>query len=59
LKSRKKEKKLIRKSWKVEFDEIWPTSSLLCVVSRKNKFQANIGQGFEFLLKGEFGLISR
>jgi hypothetical protein len=43
----------------LEFDEIWPTSSLLYLVSRKNKFEANMGQGFEFLFKGEFGLISR
>jgi hypothetical protein len=41
----------------LEFVEIWPTSSLLYLVSRKNKFQANIGEGFEFLFKGEFGLI--
>jgi hypothetical protein len=42
----------------LEIDEIWPTSSLLYLVSRKNKFQVNMGQGFEFLSKGECGLIS-
>jgi hypothetical protein len=38
----------------LEFDEIWPTSSLLHLVARRNKFQASIGQEFEFLLKVEF-----
>jgi hypothetical protein len=33
----------------LEFDEIWPTKSLLYLVSRKNKFQAIIWPGFEFL----------
>jgi hypothetical protein len=42
----------------LEFDEIWSTSSLLHLVSRKNKFQANIGQGFAFLSMVEFGSIS-
>jgi hypothetical protein len=48
--------------WKIfrnlEFDEIWPTSSLLYLVSKK-KFQSNMGQGFEFPLKVEIGLISQ
>jgi hypothetical protein len=43
----------------LEFDEIWPTNSLLHLVPRKNKFQANMGQEFEFPLKVEFGLIYR
>jgi hypothetical protein len=55
LKSRKNSLEILG-NW--EFDEIWPTGSLLFLVSRKNKFQANMGQGFEFLLNGEFGLIS-
>jgi hypothetical protein len=50
---------MIGESWNLEFDEIWPTSSLLYLVLRKNKFQAKMGQGFEFLLKVEFGLISQ
>jgi hypothetical protein len=41
----------------LEFDKIWPTSSSLFLVSRKNEFQAKMDQGFEFLLKVEFGLI--
>jgi hypothetical protein len=49
--------------WKIlenlEFNEIWPTNSLLHVVPRRNKFQANMGQEFEFSLKVEFGLIYR
>jgi hypothetical protein len=43
----------------LEFDEIWPTNSLLHLVSGKDKFQAKMGQGFEFRLKVEFGLISQ
>jgi hypothetical protein len=31
----------------------------LHLVLRKNKFQANIGQGFEFLSKVKFGSISQ
>jgi hypothetical protein len=42
----------------LEFDEIRPTSSMLYLLLWKNKFQANMGQGFEFPLKVEFGLIS-
>jgi hypothetical protein len=48
----------LEKLGNLEFDEIWPTSSMLYLVSRKNKFQANMGQRFEFLFKGKFGLIS-
>jgi hypothetical protein len=43
----------------LEFDEIWPTSYLLYLVSKKNMFQVKMGQVFEFLFKGEFGLILR
>jgi hypothetical protein len=42
----------------LEFDKLGVTSCLLHLVTRKNKFQANMGQGFEFLSKVEFGLIS-
>jgi hypothetical protein len=42
----------------LEFDKIWPIISLLHLVVGKNKFQANMGQEFEFLLKVEFELIS-
>jgi hypothetical protein len=40
-----------------DFDEIWPTSSLLHLVSRKNKSPTKANQKFEFPLKVEFGLI--
>jgi hypothetical protein len=38
----------------LDFDEIGLTSPSLHLVPRKNKFQANIGQEFEFQLKVEF-----
>jgi hypothetical protein len=41
----------------LEFDETWPTTSILHLIERKNKFQANMGQEFEIPLKVEFGLI--
>jgi hypothetical protein len=41
----------------LEFDEIWLASSLLHLVSRKNKFAAKEDQKFEYILKIEFGLI--
>jgi hypothetical protein len=41
----------------LEFDEIWPPNFLLHLVPRKNEFQVNIGQEFEFPLKVEFRLI--
>jgi hypothetical protein len=40
-----------------DFDEIWLTSPSLHLVFRKNKFQANMGQEFEFPSKVEFGSI--
>jgi hypothetical protein len=43
----------------LEFDEIWPISSLLHLVSSKNKFLASVDKKFEFPLKVEFGLIYR
>jgi hypothetical protein len=48
----------LKKLENLEFDQIWLTSSLLHLVLRENKFQANIGQGFEFLSNVEFGSIS-
>jgi hypothetical protein len=41
----------------LEFDEIWLASSLLHLVSRKNKFVAKEDRKFEYILKMEFGLI--
>jgi hypothetical protein len=41
----------------LEFDEIWLTSSLLHLITKKNEFLAKEHQKFEFLLKLEFGLI--
>jgi hypothetical protein len=42
----------------LEFDETWPTTSFVPLMEWKNKFQANMGQEFEFPLKVEIGLIS-
>jgi hypothetical protein len=43
----------------LEFDEIWLTSFLLHLISRKNKFLAKEDQKFEFTLKMGFRLILR
>jgi hypothetical protein len=43
----------------MEFDETWPTTSLVHLIEGKNIFQANVGQEFEISLKVEFGLISQ
>jgi hypothetical protein len=40
-----------------DFDEILLTIPSLHLVSKKNKFQANMGQEFECPLKVEFGSI--
>jgi hypothetical protein len=42
-----------------EFHEIWPTCSLLHLVSRKNKSLVSVDQKFKFPLKVKFGLIYR
>jgi hypothetical protein len=39
------------------FDEIWPASSLLHLISRKNQSLSKEDQKFEFHSKREFGLI--
>jgi hypothetical protein len=43
----------------LEFDETWPTTSLVHLIEGKNTFQANVDQEFEISLKVEFGLISQ
>jgi hypothetical protein len=43
----------------LDFDEIWPASSLLHLTTRKNQFISKEDQKFEFHPKWEFGLISR
>jgi hypothetical protein len=42
----------------LELNETWPTTSFVHLIERKNKFQANMGQEFEFPVKVEFVLIS-
>jgi hypothetical protein len=41
----------------LEFDETWPTTSLVHLIERKIKFQANMGQEFKIPLEVKFGLI--
>jgi hypothetical protein len=43
----------------LDFDEIWPASSWLHLIARKNPFPSKEDQNFEFHLKREFELISR
>jgi hypothetical protein len=43
----------------LDFNEIWPASSLLHLIARKNQFPAKEDQEFEFQPKRENGLISR
>jgi hypothetical protein len=43
----------------LDLNEIWPASSLLHLIVRKNQFLAKEDQEFEYHLKMEFGLISR
>jgi hypothetical protein len=42
----------------LDFDKIWPASSWLHLIARKNKFPSNKDQKFEFQSKRKFGLIS-
>jgi hypothetical protein len=42
----------------LDFSEIWPASSLLHLIARKNHFLAKGYQKFEFQSKSEIGLIS-
>jgi hypothetical protein len=42
----------------LDFDEIWPTSSELPLIARKNQFPSKEDQNFESHSKKEFGLIS-
>jgi hypothetical protein len=42
----------------MEFDGIWPASSLPHLIVRKNEFPSKGDQKFEFLTREEFGLIS-
>jgi hypothetical protein len=43
----------------LDFDEIWPASSWLHLIARKNQFSSNEDQKFESHLKRKFKLISR
>jgi hypothetical protein len=43
----------------LNFNEIWPASSLLHLIARKNHFPAKEDQKVEFHSKREIGLISR
>jgi hypothetical protein len=42
----------------LDFDEIWPTSSELPLIARKNQFPSKEDQNFESHSKKEFRLIS-
>jgi hypothetical protein len=42
----------------LDFSEIWPTSSWIHLIPRKNEFLAKGNKNFEFQLKREIGLIS-
>jgi hypothetical protein len=42
----------------LDFNEIWPESSLLHLIARKNPFPAKEDQKVEFHSKWEIGLIS-
>jgi hypothetical protein len=41
----------------LDFSEIWPASSMLHLIARKNQCPAKEDQELEFPLKMEFGLI--
>jgi hypothetical protein len=43
----------------LDFDEIWPASSWLHLIARKNQFPSKEEHNFEFHSKRKFGLISR
>jgi hypothetical protein len=43
----------------LDFNEIWPASSLLHLIARKNHFLAKEDQKVEFHSKRDIGLISR
>jgi hypothetical protein len=43
----------------LDFDEIWPASSWLHLLARKNQFPSKEDQKIEFHSKREFRLISR
>jgi hypothetical protein len=43
----------------LDLDEIWPASSWLQLIARKNQFPSQMDQHFEFHSKREFKLISR
>jgi hypothetical protein len=43
----------------IEFDKTGPTTSFVHLTEGKNKFQVNMGQEFQILLKVDFGLISQ
>jgi hypothetical protein len=42
----------------LDFDEIWPASSWLHLIARKNQFPSKEDQNFEFHSKKKFILIS-
>jgi hypothetical protein len=42
----------------LDFNNIWPESSLLHLITRKNQFPAKENQKLEFQSKREIGLIS-
>jgi hypothetical protein len=42
----------------LEFDETWPTTPFLYLLTRKNKFPVNMGQNLNSFWKWNFGLIS-
>jgi hypothetical protein len=43
----------------LDFDEIWPASSWLYLIARKNQFPSKEDQNVEFHSKREIRLISR
>jgi hypothetical protein len=43
----------------LDLDEIWPASSWLYLIARKNQFPSKEDQNFEFQSKREFGMILR
>jgi hypothetical protein len=54
-----KEKKSLENLGTLDFHKIWPASSRLHLIARKNPFLSKEDQKFEFHSKREFKLISQ
>jgi hypothetical protein len=50
---------LLKNIGTLDFDEIWPASSWLYLVARKNQIPSKEDQKFEFHSERKFGLVSR